>query len=300
VEKKRKYEILVVDDDLCICKILTDLFIAQGYNVRTAQNGVLAIAEIETLLPDLVISDIQMPQMDGFELFRVLKSKYPTVKHILMTSYDVDLYISSVREHNIGNVILKGADFRLEEVSSYVKSLLSGDIFGLQRLFPGSNVSTIFIQSYSQAKEIVATVSNLSSNERTIYLEIAIDELISNAFFHGVLQMAGVPRDLWSEDFIVPAEKAVKVSWALDDDKIGVAVEDPQGILKKEDALKWLDSCRDEKIGEEHGRGLMLVRRLIDRLIINIDPGKRTECIVIQYHKKKDKINRKPLLIHEL
>ncbi|HEX2959749.1 MAG TPA: response regulator [Chitinispirillaceae bacterium] len=298
--KKKSYDILVVDDDTSICKILYDLFNSQGYAVRTAGNGIEAIDLIEQKLPDLVMSDIQMPGMGGFELFRILKSRYPSVKHIMMTSYDVDRYISSVREHNIGNIILKGADFSLEEISSYVKTLLSGDIFGLKRFFPGCEIKTVSIQSYANTKEIIPEISQLAASDRAVYLEIAIDELVSNAFFHGVLQMTGVPREQWSEDFIVPVEKAVKVSWAVDESKIGVAIEDPQGNLKKEAALRWLDSCRDETTDEEHGRGLMLVRKLIDRLIINIDPGRRTECIVIQYNESSKNISRKPLLIHEL
>jgi CheY-like chemotaxis protein/anti-sigma regulatory factor (Ser/Thr protein kinase) len=300
VGKKKSFEIIVVDDDASICKILYELFSSQGYFVRTAGNGIEALNLIEQKLPDLVVSDIQMPGMGGFELFRILKSKYPSVKHIMMTSYDVDRYISSVREHNIGNIILKGADFSLEEISSYVKSLLTGDIFGLKRFFPGSDIHTVSIQSYANTKEIIPAITQMASSDRAVYLEIAIDELVSNAFFHGVLQMTGVPRELWSEDFVVPAEKAVKVSWAVDESKIGVAIEDPQGNLKKEAALRWLDSCRDEITGEEHGRGLMLVRKLIDRLIINIDPGRRTECIVIQYNESTKNISRKPLLIHEL
>jgi CheY-like chemotaxis protein/anti-sigma regulatory factor (Ser/Thr protein kinase) len=300
VGKKKRFEIIVVDDDTIICKVLHELFSSQGYIIRTAGNGIEALNLIEQKIPDLVISDIQMPGMGGFELFRILKSKYPSVKHIMMTSYDVDRYISSVREHNIGNIILKGADFSLEEISSYVKSLLTGDIFGLKRFFPGSDIHTVSIQSYANTKEIIPTITQMASSDRAVYLEIAIDELVSNAFFHGVLQMTGVPRELWSEDFVVPAEKAVKVSWAVDESKIGVAIEDPQGNLKKEAALRWLDSCRDEITGEEHGRGLMLVRKLIDRLIINIDPGRRTECIVIQYNESTKNINRKPLLIHEL
>jgi two-component system response regulator (stage 0 sporulation protein F) len=300
VGKKKSFEIIVVDDDTSICRILYELFSSQGYVVRTAENGIDALSLIQQKLPDLVMSDIQMPGMGGFELFRILKSKYPSVKHIMMTSYDVDRYISSVREHNIGNIILKGADFSLEEISSYVKSLLTGDIFGLKRFFPGSEIKTVSIQSYANTKEIIPVITKLASSDRAVYLEIAIDELVSNAFFHGVLQMTGVPRELWSEDFIVPSEKAVKVSWAVDETKIGVAIEDPQGNLKKEAALRWLDSCRDETTGEEHGRGLMLVRKLIDRLIINIDPGRRTECIVIQYNESTKNISRKPLLIHEL
>jgi CheY-like chemotaxis protein len=300
VKKHVKADILIVDDDEGIRDILRILFVKQGFTIRVAGNGRDALVEIEKKEPDLIISDIQMPFMDGFELFGVIKLKYPRIKHILMTSYDVDQYISVVRKYNIGNVIIKGNGFSLDDISTYVRSILSGDVFGLQRLFPGTVVHTESVASYAQAKRVCASIVEHHENDRAIYLEVAIDELISNAFFHGVLQMSEVPREFWSEDFVVLPEKAIKVAWANDNEKIGVAIEDPQGNLKKIDALKWLDTCRDEKLGEEHGRGLLLVRRLIDRLIINIDPGKRTECIIVQYFNKENSGSTKPLLIHEL
>lgn len=120
-------------------------------------------------------------------------------------------------------------------------------------------------------------------------------------YFTGVLQMTGIPRDKWRDDFAIDASSMIAVTWANDAEKIGVAVEDPKGNLKKVDALRWLD--QQDMTGREnddHGRGLYLVRRLIDRFIINIDPGKRTECIVIQYFNRDHISNYKPLLIHEI
>ncbi|MDO5575805.1 MAG: response regulator [Fibrobacter sp.] len=295
-----KYEILIVDDEKKICEILGELFKIEGYVVRCAYNGKEALNCIEKRIPDLVISDIQMPLMDGFQLFKVLKTKYPSVKHILMTSYDVDRYISLIRRYNIGNILIKGYEFSVAEVKSYVETILTGNIFGLKRYFPGNEINSVSLCNYAKAKEVSSQISRDFKGEKNVYLEIAIDELISNAFFHGVLKLSDLPREQWPEYAVIDTDKAIKVSWTYDDEKIGVSIEDPQGNLKKMDVLKWIDSYRPETESEVHGRGFLLVRKLIDRLVINIDPGKKTECIIIQYYKH-DGVNRnKPLMIHEL
>lgn len=291
------FDILIVDDEERVCGVLMDLFSSQGYKTRMACNGDVALRRISEKIPDLVISDIQMPIMDGFTLFGILERTYPQIKHILMTSYDVDQYISLVRKYNIGNILIKGSEFSFNEVSSYVRSILCGDIFGLNRHFPGNPIQNVSVNSYIQAKKICSEIISQYPDKKSMFLEIAIDELVSNAFFHAILKLSDVPRERWPEYFEVRPECAIRVSWACDEEKIGVSVEDPRGNLKKTDVLKWLDSRREE-LEEEHGRGFLLVRKLIDRLIINIDPGKRTECVVIQYFNANP--HNKPLMIHEL
>ena len=216
-----------------------------------------------------------------------------------MTSYDIDQYIRHIRENNIGNILVKGYDFNLLEVAAYVRAILSGDIFGLDRYFKDAVLKELSVSSYAEAKEAYHAIIGSLSDQKGFYLEIAIDELISNAIFHGVLD---VPRDRWSEDLQVPLSSAVKVTWGGDDEMFGIAIEDPKGNLKKTDVLKWLDTHRKDEntSAEEHGRGFFLVRRLIDRLIINIDPGHRTECIILQNLRKNEKVHNKPLLIHEI
>lgn len=296
----KKYSILVVDDDEQVCRILCDLFRIEGYTVASASNGREALEQIDQSMPDLVVSDIQMPVMDGFELYRILREKFPRVKHIMMTSFDIDQYIRHIRENGIGNILVKGYDFNLLEVAAYVRSILTGDIFGLKRHFGDISLEEISVRSYAEAKKAYHTIIGSLSDQKGFYLEIAIDELISNAIFHGVLELSEVPREEWADDLQVPPSSAVKVTWGVDDEKIGIAIEDPKGNLKKTDVLKWLDTHRKNDDEDEHGRGFFLVRRLIDRLIINIDPGHRTECIIFQNLKKSEKIHNKPLLIHEI
>lgn len=296
----KSYNILIVDDEERVRRVFVDLLKLQGYVTRQAENGYHALELITQSVPDLVISDIQMPDMDGFELFGILDEKYPGVKHVLMTSYDVDQYISRIRKYNIGNILIKGAEINLTEVSHYLRAILTGDIFGLEKYFSGTEMKKVSLFRYSDAKRVTSEIVQEIPQKQQTHLEVAIDELVSNAFFHGVLELTGIPRDEWRDDYEIDQQSAITVTWTRDSEKIGVAIEDPKGNLKKNDVLKWLDSCRDEQLGFEHGRGLMLVRKLIDRMVINIDPGKRTECIIIQYLNRNLDLNNKPLMVHEL
>ena len=67
-------KILVVDDDLASLKLLTDILTEQGYQVRPADSGELALASVEVQPPELVLLDLFMPRMDGFEVLRRLKA----------------------------------------------------------------------------------------------------------------------------------------------------------------------------------------------------------------------------------
>jgi CheY-like chemotaxis protein len=269
--------------------------------VRQAANGAEALARIQEQVPDIVVSDIRMPEIDGMELFRIIRERWPRLKHVLMTAYDVDEYLSLIRKHNIGNILVKGADFNLAEIDECVSSLLSGDIFGLARHFPGRRLDSAAIDCYARSEEVCGRIAQECLGRENLYVHMAVDELIANAVFHGVLRLTGVQREKWRDDAVLPPESAITVTWARDDEKIGVAVEDPRGNLKKVDALRWLDQeAAEDRGSEEHGRGLYLVRRLIDRFIINIDPGRRTECIILQYFNRDHLRQCKPLQINEI
>jgi len=71
-------EVLVVEDTPSSLKLLSDLLTGAGYTVRQAPNGELALWTVETALPDLILLDINMPEMDGFEVCRRLKARPET------------------------------------------------------------------------------------------------------------------------------------------------------------------------------------------------------------------------------
>ena len=70
-----KSKILVVDDEAQIARVLKATLTAQGYSIRTASDGDDAVQAMKTWTPDLVITDLRMPNMDGVELCRYLRAK---------------------------------------------------------------------------------------------------------------------------------------------------------------------------------------------------------------------------------
>lgn len=297
----KSYRILIADDEEGIRMFVTLLLEKKGYEIVCAPDAETALAMLSQQPFDLLISDIRMPGMDGFELLQRVEREYPQVKRILMTGYDIDNYIDMVRQYNIGNVLSKSEMVNYDEWCEYIESILSERIFGLDRLLPGASIRSSLVQNHNQSREICAEIVREYQGDDRVYFEVAVNELITNAVYHGVLQLTNVSREQWQEDYQLDPFEAVRVSWCSDSEKIGVSIEDPRGKLRKTDVLRWLDHRIDEPLGDqEHGRGFMLVRRFIDRFVINIDRGKKTECVILQNFDKRMRNRYKPLLIHEI
>ncbi len=76
---ERQPRILVVDDDANIRELLTQEFSEAGYAVTTAANGREAVAEVRRQRPDLVVLDVMMPEMNGFDVAAVLRNDPATL-----------------------------------------------------------------------------------------------------------------------------------------------------------------------------------------------------------------------------
>jgi len=94
--------VLVVDDDPEIVELLDSFLESRGYAVRTCSNGADAIAALNESEFDLLVSDINMSGMNGFELLRATRKAYPRIGIILMTAYD--------DAHPIQEALRSGAD----------------------------------------------------------------------------------------------------------------------------------------------------------------------------------------------
>lgn len=81
-----KHEILVVDDDNAIRDSLVMVLQSAGYHeISIAKNGFDALLQLKRRVPTLVISDLNMPQMSGFELLSVLRRRFPQISVIAMS-----------------------------------------------------------------------------------------------------------------------------------------------------------------------------------------------------------------------
>ena len=80
-----KHEILVVDDEAGVRDSIAMVLRASGYDVSTAVNGFDALLQLKRRLPAIVLSDLNMPQMSGFEFLSVVRRRFPRISVIAMS-----------------------------------------------------------------------------------------------------------------------------------------------------------------------------------------------------------------------
>jgi CheY-like chemotaxis protein len=79
------FRLLVVDDDATIRNITSTMLAEQGYEVLTAEDGQRALDLLPEFQPDLVVTDLRMPRMSGFELLKVLRERVPRIPVIAVS-----------------------------------------------------------------------------------------------------------------------------------------------------------------------------------------------------------------------
>jgi CheY-like chemotaxis protein len=79
------YRILVVDNDPIVLQTSAAILHKHGYDVRTAVDGFDALAKLRHALPDLIISDLKMPNMSGFEFLSLVRRRFPQIPVIAVS-----------------------------------------------------------------------------------------------------------------------------------------------------------------------------------------------------------------------
>ncbi|TAK57671.1 MAG: response regulator [Bacteroidetes bacterium] len=82
-----QHKILVVDDEEALRTVLSGELVNEGYEVGTAGDGDEAITIIKQRPFDIVLLDIKMPKVDGFEVLKFIKKDYPSIKVIMLTAF---------------------------------------------------------------------------------------------------------------------------------------------------------------------------------------------------------------------
>ncbi len=83
----KQYDVLVVEDDVALCEALCDTLEIEGYRVVSACNGTEALLKLAKNTFKLVVSDVQMPVMDGLQLLDNMQNQYTNIPILLMTAY---------------------------------------------------------------------------------------------------------------------------------------------------------------------------------------------------------------------
>lgn len=121
--------IMVVDDSLTVRKITTRLLAKEGYQVVTAKDGVDALQHLQEILPDVMLVDIEMPRMDGFELTKNVRSD-PKTAHIpiiIITSRTAEKHRNYAMELGVNAYLGKPfqEDDLLGRIAGFIKKPLA-------------------------------------------------------------------------------------------------------------------------------------------------------------------------------
>lgn len=295
--------VLIVDDEAIIRGML-EIELEERYNVFTAEDAGQAFEILNKHPVDLVISDINMPGMKGYELIRKVKEDHPGTKTALITAYNIDDYVRMAKENDISNIIPKSTPFNFDEFQSIVYNLVTEEIFGLERyMLPDFKM----IEKYRILKSteianvessILAAIGEFHHPE--LFVQILLEELITNAVYHAPVNEKGDEKYIKHSDIVLEEPEAVKVFLGKDSEKYGVSVVDTSGKLDKQQVLYRIDRhIHGEGLLDESGRGLHMSRMYSDRLVINIKKNVTTEAIFINYFSDKYK-GFKPLYINEI
>lgn len=118
-----KSHILVVDDEDALRMVLSSELSSSGYEVTTASDGDEAITVIQNKKFDLVLLDIKMPKVDGFEVLKFIKKNFPAIKVIMLTGFaDLKNAIES-KKHGAEDFVSKPYD--LVDLLTTIERVLS-------------------------------------------------------------------------------------------------------------------------------------------------------------------------------
>jgi len=119
----RSRRILVVDDDGDIREVISNLLRFMGFDVALAGNGIEALAVFVENSFDLVVTDLQMPAMDGSQLAQLVKERSPNTPVIMLTGSDRETVWKKVKTGSVDSVIFK--PFKLKDFQSTVQGTLA-------------------------------------------------------------------------------------------------------------------------------------------------------------------------------
>lgn len=278
--------------------VLARIYSECGYNVTVCESAFEAISKLRAYDYDLIVSEVELPGDNAFDLYNYLTANYPYIPTIMITSKTIDNFFERIIEEGIGNVLTKPV--RESEILNLSDKLISRDnIFDLKNYMPDlEELKKIRINNSKQINKAVHAIMegieswNFSLGNKGFFALI-LHEMIINALYHShgytEEKKARVPLAL-------PEGKHVDVFFGRGPENYGVSINDYQGNLTRTRILESIHcAIKQEKLlvqaaetGEdisdfisETGRGIDLLRKLAREYYFIIKKDFRTEIILI-------------------
>ena len=143
--------ILIVDDEPANLRLLTAILADQGYVIRSVRDGHMALASATLAPPDLILLDILMPVMDGYQVCEQLKADKRTRDIPVLFLSAIDRTLDKIKAFSLGAVDYISKPFRVEEVVARIELHLN--LRNLQKQLEERNVQLEEIDIRQQTEE---------------------------------------------------------------------------------------------------------------------------------------------------
>ena len=282
--------VLVVDDSAVDRRLVGGLLRKHPeWTLEFAADGVEALARLRDALPDLIVTDLAMPAMDGLELVRAVRSHYSDLPVILMTAYGSDMLAVEALEQGAASYVPKSKlPEKLLETMEEVLALARADRTYEQLIGCLTRCEFTFLLENDPAliDPLVDLVQKMVSGIRMcdfttrLRVGVALKEALLNALFHGSLEitaaeMQAVGGNLLSEGDLSLAERR-REEEPFRDRRVYVDVritQDEARFIIRDDGPGFdvgaFSTPADGAWEGEGGRGLMLMRSFMDDVVFS-------------------------------
>lgn len=277
-------KVLVVDDSPSHRAQIRMLLVAEGYEVCTCSSGTEALEAISHAIPDLVVSDLQMPMLNGLDLITEIKNRHPTMPVIMTTAAgDDDLGSEALRRGASTYVPKRELDEVLCDTVRQVLELTRAD----DRAAPDSAAlitrSEIHFQIGNSECLVPALIGrmeqllvelNFCDEMQWMQIAMALDEAILNSIFHGNLDVSSELRQVDDGEAFFEMVERRKVTPPYRDRHVFISLsatpEQATFVVRDEghgfDISQIPDPTDPENLEKAGGRGLLLIQSFMDEV----------------------------------
>jgi CheY-like chemotaxis protein len=269
--------ILVVDDSPIDRRLASGLLTRAGFTTRVAENGDEALASLAQQRAELVVTDLQMPKMDGLVLVEAIRARYPDVPVILMTAHGSEDIAVRALQRGAASFVPKRDLAR--SLADTVRSILSVRDFDEAPLSVRAQASTRWDLG-NDLGEVTAVVGVLETHlarvalvdeTSRIQVSVALREAIVNAMLHGNLELSSELKELDPDAHDKLAEERRRLSPYLERRVRVTLTESPGAVtyVVSDDGPGFdlgtiPDPTDPANLERTSGRGLFLIRTFMD------------------------------------
>lgn len=297
------HNVLIVDDSDSDRRFVgTLLEHASSLNLAYATDGEDALAKISQSAPDVVVTDLVMPRLDGLELVEKIRDTYPSVPVILMTSKGNEEIAAQALQLGASSYVPKRT-LSVDLMDTLSKVLrVTGKRRHTRRLMGclEASASTFILDNDKEMipplvrylQEGLEHIDLCGQAERT-RIGIAVDEALVNALYHGNLDIGSELREMDYEAYYELVEQRLRTSPYCDRKlhvNVSMSADKAEFIIRDEgdgfDPSALPDPTDPRNLDKVAGRGVYLMQTFMDEVIFN-EVGNEVTLIKRRNSKKE-------------